>query len=279
MSTLRHGDRGQAVRTLQQRLNLHGAGLNTDGDFGDATELAVRNYQRKVGLVIDGIAGSKTAQALAGADCSNLLQHALLLSAAARLGVELAAIMAVNEVESQGSGFLDNGKPKILFERHIMYRQLGTPRLPGDDAAELRAHADQLAAEQPNLVNPKSGGYAGGTAEHQRLANARLIDDVCALESASWGAFQVMGYHAERLGYASVTDFADRMGRDENEQFEAFVRFIEADPALLKSLKGKKWAAFAKAYNGPNFARNLYDIKLERAYQRHAEGCFMAEAS
>jgi len=279
MNALRHGDRGQEVRTLQQRLNLHGAGLDPDGDFGDATESAVRNYQRKVGLVIDGIAGTKTALALAGADCSNLLQHALLVKAAARLGVELAAVMAVNEVESQGSGFLDNGKPKILFERHIMYRQLSTPRAPGDDPDDLKANADQLAVLQPNLVNPKSGGYAGGTAEHQRLANARLIDDLCALESASWGAFQVMGYHAVRLGYASVTDFADRMALNESEQFEAFVRFIEADPALLKALKGKKWAAFAKAYNGPNYARNLYDTKLERAYQRHAAGGSIQEAA
>lgn len=279
MSVLRHGDRGQEVRNLQQRLNKHGAGLDTDGDFGDATEAAVRNYQRQVGLVIDGIAGTKTALSLAGGDCSNLLQHALLVNAAARLGVELAAIMAVNEVESQGSGFLDNGKPKILFERHIMYRQLSTPRAPGDDAAELKAHIDQLVVAQPNLVNPKPGGYAGGTAEHQRLANARLIDDLCALESASWGAFQVMGYHAVRLGYASVADFADRMARNENEQFEAFVRFIEADPTLLKALKGKKWAVFAKAYNGPNYARNLYDTKLERAYQRHAAGCPISEAA
>lgn len=279
MNVLRHGDRGQEVRTLQQRLNLQGAGLDPDGDFGDATESAVRNYQRKVGLVIDGIAGSKTTHALTGADCSNLLQQASLVNAAARLGVELAAIMALNEVESQGNGFLDNGKPKILFERHIMYRQLGKPRAPGDDAAELKTTANQLVVTKPNLVNPKPGGYAGGTAEHQRLANARLINNLCALESASWGAFQVMGYHALRLGYDSVADFTDQMARGENEQFEAFVRFIEADPALLKSLKGKKWAAFARAYNGPDFARNLYDTKLERAYERHAAGCPTPEAA
>ena len=35
-----------------------------------------------------------------------------------------------------------------------------------------------------------------------------------------------------------------------------------------------KWAQFAKAYNGPDYARNLYDTKLERAFQRHADcGC------
>jgi len=279
MTTLRHGDRSQDVRVLQQRLNLAGASLFVDGLFGDATENAVRAYQSKMGLVADGIAGSKTLASLTGTDCSALLRHTTLTAGAARLGVELAAILAVNEVESLGAGFLDNGKPKILYERHIMYRQLARPRTPEDDAAALQTHADDLATTQPNLVNPRAGGYAGGTAEHQRLAHARLIDDACALESASWGAFQIMGYHAVRLGYASVQDFAARMAKDENEQFEAFVRFLEADPALLKALKAKKWAVFAKGYNGPDYQRNLYDIKLERAYKRHAAGCPVPEAA
>jgi hypothetical protein len=270
MTSLRHGDRGPPVRQLQQQLNQAGARLFLDGDYGDATEKAVRAYQLNVGLVADGIAGPKTQAALVGADCSRLLGNAHLVAAATRLGVDLASILAVNEVESSGSGFLSTGKPKILYERHVMYRQLATPRNPGDDAAALQAHAAQLAATYPALVNTRAGGYAGGTAEHQRLANARLLDALCANESASWGAFQIMGHHWQRLGYASVDAFVACMHRNEAEHFEAFVRFIEADPALHKALKAKKWATFAKLYNGPAYARNLYDVKLERAYKRHA---------
>lgn len=269
---LKHGDKGIAVRRLQQQLNAHGSKLVTDGDYGDETEKAVRAYQAKIGLVVDGKAGEKTLAALSGTDCSKLLRNATLTAAAKRLGVELAVIYAVNEVESAGSGFLATGKPKILFERHVMHRRLALPRAEGDDQAALRRHADELAAQYPALVNTKPGGYIGGAGEHQRLAQARMIDALCANESASWGAFQIMGYHAERLGYASVDEFVRLMSQDENQQFEAFVRVIEADPVLLKALKGKKWAAFAKAYNGPAYARNLYDVKLERAYELHA-GC------
>lgn len=270
MTILRHGQRGQAVRQLQQQLNLAGAQLYVDGHFGDATEAAVRAYQRRVGLVADGLAGPKTLALLSGAGSSRLLLDSTLAGIAERLGVELAAVYAVNEVESAGQGFLANGKPTILFERHIMFRQLRTPRAEADDATALQAHAEQLAALHPNLVNPRPGGYAGGTAEHQRLANARLLDDTCALESASWGAFQIMGFHWQRLGYANVQAFVAEMEAGENQQFEAFARFIETDPALLKALQGKRWATFAKLYNGPAYARNLYDVKLERAYQRHA---------
>ncbi|WP_017477257.1 N-acetylmuramidase family protein [Pseudomonas sp. PAMC 26793] len=272
MTTLRHGNRSQAVLMLQKNLNKHGANLVPDGDYGDATEAAVRAYQVKVGLVADGVAGNKTQTSLAGGDCAQLLCNNDLVTAAERLGVPLASIYAVNEVESKGKGFLDNGKPVILFERHIMYRQLAKARNASDDPAELKRHADQLATANPALVNPKPGGYIGGTAEHQRLAMARLIDDTAALESASWGAFQIMGFHWKRLGYASVQDFVAAMSAGESQQFDAFTRFIETDPTLHKALKARKWAEFAKLYNGPDYLRNLYDTKLQRAYERHA-GC------
>ncbi|MBN0408648.1 peptidoglycan-binding protein, partial [Pseudomonas aeruginosa] len=99
--TLRYGDRSQEVRQLQRRLNTWaGANLYEDGHFGAATEDAVRAFQRSHGLVADGIAGPKTLAALGGADCSHLLQNADLVAAATRLGLPLATIYAVNQVES-----------------------------------------------------------------------------------------------------------------------------------------------------------------------------------
>ena len=271
MTTLRHGDRSQAVRELQRLLNAKGAKLDTDGAFGDATEAAVRAYQEKVGLVSDGAAGPKTMASLKGLDTGKLLKHSDLVQASARLGVPVAAVYALNEVESKGRGFLDNGKPAILYERHVMFDRLQLVRSSDDDQEQLHQRAEQLAKQAPNLVNPKAGGYIGGSAEHQRLAQARQLDEVSALESASWGGFQVMGYHWQRLGYSSVHDFVAAMNRSEADHLEAFVRFIETDANLLKALKAQKWATVAKLYNGPNYQRNLYDVKLERAFERHQD--------
>jgi hypothetical protein len=262
--TLRHGDRSQAVRDLQRALNAHGAKLSADGIYGNATEAAVRAYQLKIGLVSDGVAGPKTLASLQGGDTRKLLKHADLVNASERLNVPVAAIYALNEVESSGRGFLRNGKAVILFERHVMYQRLQASR------------ADQLARLNPALVNPKPGGYIGGNAEHQRLTQARLLDDTAALESASWGAFQIMGFHWERLGYASVQDFVAHMARGEPEQLEAFVRFIETDRTLHKALKAMKWAKVAKLYNGADYKRNLYDVKLERAFERHQDRALAA---
>jgi hypothetical protein len=261
--TLRNGDRSQAVRLLQQQLNQLGAGLLVDGHYGDVTEKAVRAYQAKLGLVADGVAGSKTLAALAGADTGRLLKQRDLQQAADRLGVPLASVMAVNAVESRGEGFGANGRPVILFERHVMHQRL---QANGLAAAEVEA----LAVRYPALINRQPGGYIGGVAEHQRLAQARQIHGAASIESASWGLFQIMGYHWQLLGYADAQHFADTMALSEAAQLDAFVSFIEADPALHKALKARKWADFARRYNGPAYAKNLYDVKLARAYAQFA---------
>jgi len=257
------GSRGLAVRNLQAALKLAGIAVTVDGDFGEQTERAVAAFQRRAGLVDDGVAGPKTLAALAGRDTSKLLKRQDLQQAADRLGVPLASVMAVNQVESRGEGFAANGRPVILFERHVMFE-----RLQANGLSEAEAAA--LAAKHPALVNRKAGGYIGGTAEHQRLAQAAQIHYAAAQESASWGLFQIMGYHWQRLGYLDAQHFADTMALSEAAQLDAFVSFIETDTALHKALKGRKWAEFARRYNGPNYARNLYDVKLARAYAQFA---------
>lgn len=63
--TLRKGDRGAYVKTLQSW--LHKAGFNPgaiDGTYGANTEKAVKEFQKKVGITADGIAGKQTYNAL-----------------------------------------------------------------------------------------------------------------------------------------------------------------------------------------------------------------------
>ena len=55
-----YGSQGDAVRQLQSELNKHGYQLKEDGIFGKNTRSAVRDYQRKNNLRLDGIAGDET---------------------------------------------------------------------------------------------------------------------------------------------------------------------------------------------------------------------------
>lgn len=250
------GDEGYQVRELQSLLSL-----KVDGNFGPKTDAAVRAYQREIDLVADGIAGPKVMHALRGGRTSNLLHHSDIERAAEDLGIPVASVLAVNEVESRGAGFLPSGDPVILFERHIMRRML---KKGGVDTAALEA-------SQPSLVNRKRGGYKGGQREHIRLTQAKEIDPEAAVQSASWGLFQIMGFHYNLLGYATTEAWEAAMRKSEGKHLEAFVSFIIEDRQLHEALKDKNWAKFAEGYNGPAYKENQYDVKMARAYVRHAK--------
>ncbi|NTX11917.1 peptidoglycan-binding protein [Myxococcus sp. CA051A] len=65
--SLRKGASNETVGALQDR--LRSAGFNpgkTDGKLGRATEKAVRDFQRSMGLKVDGVVGRRTFEALNG---------------------------------------------------------------------------------------------------------------------------------------------------------------------------------------------------------------------
>lgn len=194
---------------------------------------------------------------------SKALTEEAIREAANNLGVDVACVKAVAEVESLGNGFNSTGMVKILFERHKFYKfiaqKYGVPK------------ANQLAAMHPDICSPKAGGYTSSTAtEHKRLDKAIAIDRECAMKSASWGRFQVMGFNYAAAGFANVEDFCVAMWKSEDEHLRAFVNFIKADANMRRHLKNRNWAAFANAYNGPAYAQNKYDTKLAAAYRKYS---------
>ena len=71
---LKLGSKGDEVRTLQSLLNSKGYSVGSvDGDFGPATEAAVRKFQADHGLGVDGIVGKNTWAALYGDSNTNTL--------------------------------------------------------------------------------------------------------------------------------------------------------------------------------------------------------------
>ncbi len=63
--TTKRGDKGAAVKLLQERLDLFQGNVDIDGDFGPATEKALKEFQEFWGtLTVDGIAGELTWTAL-----------------------------------------------------------------------------------------------------------------------------------------------------------------------------------------------------------------------
>lgn len=178
---------------------------------------------------------------------STALTQAGMTAALRRTGAGGPGLWAVLSVETSGCGFLDDRRPKMLFERHIFHRLT---------AGRFDAHDADISA-------PSAGGYGtGGAHQYLRLQAAMQFDATAALSSASWGLGQILGVNHKQAGFATVEKMVDAFVASEDNQLAGMAEFI-AQSGKSPSLVNKDWANFARLYNGPNFARNDYDGKLK----------------
>ena len=117
-------------------------------------------------------------------------------------------------------------------------------------------------------------GWFSTGEEYDRLEKAAGLDEDdrvhdAAYEAASYGSFQIMGFHWATLGYPNVDSFVSHMYTHEKAHLEAFGKFCQVTN-LMKHLQNKDWEAFAKGYNGPGYKQNKYDAKLAAAYQKYS---------
>lgn len=191
------------------------------------------------------------------------LTDARIAEIARENGIHPAALLAVKLIESgTKSGFLDSGKPQILFEGHVFYKYL--------KANVKSLDMNKLCAQYPNIVYPKwdKSKYFGGEKEWTRLEQARKINMKYANYAASWGMFQVMGFNYKTCGCKSIDEFVEKMCTSQEQQLLLTINFLK-NSNLIVPLQKRQWATFAKGYNGPGFAQNKYHIKLQAAYNNY----------
>ncbi|WP_265499562.1 N-acetylmuramidase family protein [Paracoccus beibuensis] len=173
---------------------------------------------------------------------------------ASRIGVGEDELHAVLEVETRGGGFDSQGRPKMLFEPHIFWRELGA------GAKRDRAAREGLACRKWGEIKYPRDSYP-------RLIAAMRIDENAALRSASWGLGQIMGFNCRPAGYGSaaamVRDFLD----DEERHLEAMVEFLISE-GLDDELRRHDWSGFARGYNGAGYAAHGYHTKLAAAFKK-----------
>lgn len=219
---------------------------------------SIKKFQGDHGLTVDGVIGPKTWEKIK--EIFPKRDEVDWESVARDLNVEVAAIKAVCEVESGSLGaFFASGQPTILFEGHIFWSEL---KKVGKDPNKITGNSD--------ILFPKwTKKYLGGYKEWGRLNRAFNIDPTAGLSSASLGLFQIMGFNYSYCGCKNVLEFYARSYRGKSEQIKMFSEFIRSRK-LDVHLRSKNWASFAKGYNGPLYAANKYDVKLQNAYKKYA---------
>ncbi|MEO0498557.1 MAG: N-acetylmuramidase domain-containing protein [Pseudomonadota bacterium] len=179
--------------------------------------------------------------------------------AARQLSVSYGALAAVVHVESGGRSFaMVNGRPEplIRFEGHYFHRLLST---------SLRSQA-----VQSGLASSRAGDIRNPRTQANRwrlLRRARDIDRSAADQSVSWGIGQVMGANWKMLGYSSVAALVADARSGFDGQLRLMTRFI-VQRDLLPHLRAADFAAFARVYNGPAYAKHGYHTRMEAAFRR-----------
>lgn len=160
---------------------------------------------------------------------------------AARYKVHPADLQAIANVESRGDAWFADGRIKILYERHIFYRELPASK-------RARAVREGLA----NKGHRGKAQYADQTSAESRyrlLARAIEIDRNAAFRSISSGMFQIMGFNAGTCGYASAEAMFDAFVDSELAQMEAFAAFLEKNK-LIPAIRARDFNRVGRVYNG-----------------------------
>ena len=121
-----YGSTGSAVSKLQTVLNQHGYDLAVDGIFGVKTQAAVRDYQKKNSLKLDGIAGPETWGSL--------------------LAQPTAPVSGGGTGSAVGSGAATG---KISAGTAAALKQLEQGYIPSGDAEAARELVNSLSAQRP----------------------------------------------------------------------------------------------------------------------------------
>jgi hypothetical protein len=172
---------------------------------------------------------------------------------AAGLGLPARTVWAVAQVEAAEHGFLPapDSRPELLFEAHQFHLLTG----------------GRWDAAHPNISAPqwdRSLYGAAGAHQYDRLAEAIALDEAAALQSATWGMFQILGANFALVGYPDIDSFVAAMCDSEGRHLDAFAAYCTARK-FVRFLAAEDWMDFALGYNGAGEALNGYAAKLAAA--------------
>lgn len=187
-----YGSTGSAVSQLQTVLNQHGYDLAVDGIFGEKTQAAVRDYQKKNNLKLDGIAGKETWGSLMAVPDSSGSSNG------SGAGTAFGGGPASGSGGSVSSGSAATGRVSAATAAAL--KRLEQGYAPSDEASEARSRLDSLSAGKP-------GDYASRfTQQLEELYQEISSRPGFAYDPAADPAYQSYARQYARQGSAAMRD-------------------------------------------------------------------------
>lgn len=240
-----YGSTGSAVSRLQTVLNEHGYDLAVDGIFGVKTQAAVRDYQKKNGLKLDGIAGKETWGSLlakpsySGSSGSN----GSAASGTVMGSVSAGTAAALKELEKGYTPSSDVEAARSLLD--------SVSALRPDDyrssfSAQLEALYQEISSRPGFSYDPASdAAFQSYAAQYARQGRAAMSDTLGQASHLTGGYGSSYAQAAAQQSYQQhlqkLSDVLPQL------QSAAYTRYRDAGEALLDRyglLKGQEDAEY-----------------------------------
>lgn len=111
-TVLKYGDVGPAIGKLQKDLNQFGYKLVVDNRFGPAVLAAVKDFQKKNGLAVDGVVGPLTQAKTAALLTSESKMYRVIVD-----GKQIGAYEKQGNITAEVEKAIKNGATKIEIQR------------------------------------------------------------------------------------------------------------------------------------------------------------------
>lgn len=221
-------------------------------------------------------------------------------TAAKELNCEAGLIYAIAKQESAHSSFIKIGNrmvPTILYERH-WFRKLTKPDKKSPSPYEEKYYdicgpayhkvkknrkttvgKNGKKVTVTETVDAVTGGVVvaddvygnPGLPQYTRLIKAYQLDQSAALQSCSWGKFQIMGFNFKAAGYSSVFEFVKAMSTGDPAHIKAFLKFAKSNTVLLNGLQKIDFEMIATGHNGAGWRtiNSNYASNIEKYYNEY----------
>lgn len=305
-STIQYGSSGSDVKKLQEELNKNGYNLDVDGQFGSKTQTAVKDYQKKNGLAVDGIVGKNTWGKLTSSsfaktttkNTSSTSKKTSVSTAASRPEYEKSS--AVKKAEKKLSDWENNSPDKynskyseeidgILNE--ILNREKFTYNLNADPLYEqyrdiYTENGKKAMMDTVGQATALTGGYANsyattaGSQAYQEYLN-QLNDVAIDLRDR---AYEQYGDEGDKL-FEDITLLRSLDGDDYEKYLDELERYYKDGEYLLERLTSmsdaeyEQFLAQVEAWeNDRDYAFKEYTDALDREEFREEMAFKQAEA-
>lgn len=270
-ATIKYGSSGSAVKELQKKLNENGYNLAVDGRFGSATRSAVKDYQKKQGLAVDGIVGKNT--------WGSLLNTTAATGSSGTTGKQV--LSGVSDETSDRLAALEQGyQPSDEVQALEALRESLSAAKPGDYTStfdkELERLYRQMTEQGGFAYDPESdAAYQTYARLYQRSGEAAMADTMGQAAALTGGYGSSYAQTAAQQAYhqymQQLSALLPQLEQQALERYQAEGKTLQDQYEAALDAQAQEKAAWEQAYEAwlAEFERS--DESYQDAYQRDFE--------